>query len=135
MPEDKIFPFVKRKTPVVDLFRQKVRKVGVEPSNLNEAQKRLADEFKRGLASALGVSPGAIRQDLVENWVVEWTKAVTKPEYWRQGQELGRQLGSMLPPRGTGLITGRAGERRAGQPRTEEERAKRHYGSDISVVK
>jgi len=33
-----------------------------------------------------------------------------------------------LPPRGTGLITGRAGERRGGRPRTEEERLRRHYG-------
>ena len=31
-----------------------------------------------------------------------------------------------LPPRGTGLILGTAGERRAGVPRTEEERLERH---------
>lgn len=31
-----------------------------------------------------------------------------------------------LPPRGTGLATGRAGERRYGQPRTEAERQIRH---------
>ena len=31
-----------------------------------------------------------------------------------------------LPPRGTGLLLGTAGERRAGQPRTEEERLERH---------
>jgi len=67
-----------------------------------------------------------------------------KPEYWAQGYELGRQLGDILrpaltygqelPPRGTGLITGRAGERRGGKPRTEEERRERHFGgSEISV--
>jgi len=33
---------------------------------------------------------------------------------------------SKLPPRGTGLRTGRAGERRAGKPRSEEERRARH---------
>ena len=33
-----------------------------------------------------------------------------------------------LPERGTGLATGRAGERRAGKPRSEEERRRRHYG-------
>jgi len=32
-----------------------------------------------------------------------------------------------LPERGTGLRTGRAGERRMGKPRTEEERRRRHY--------
>ena len=31
-----------------------------------------------------------------------------------------------LPPRGTGLETGNAGERRKGNPRTDEERAIRH---------
>jgi len=33
-----------------------------------------------------------------------------------------------LPPRGTGLITGAAGDRRVGQPRTDEERYARHFG-------
>jgi len=32
-----------------------------------------------------------------------------------------------LPERGTGIKTGRAGERRAGKPRTEAERRERHY--------
>jgi len=31
-----------------------------------------------------------------------------------------------LPVRGTGLVTGRAGDRRGGQPRTDAERAVRH---------
>lgn len=34
---------------------------------------------------------------------------------------------SKLPEKGTGLETGRAGERRAGKPRTEAERERRHY--------
>lgn len=34
-----------------------------------------------------------------------------------------------LPKRGTGLSTGRAGERRYGQPRTDAERTARHYGN------
>lgn len=33
---------------------------------------------------------------------------------------------STLPPKGTGLENGTAGERRGGTPRTEEERAMRH---------
>lgn len=33
---------------------------------------------------------------------------------------------SELPPRGTGLETGTAGERRAGNPRTDVERVERH---------
>lgn len=34
--------------------------------------------------------------------------------------------GGTLPPRGTGLLTGRAGPRRGGRPRGEAERARRH---------
>ncbi|GAI54759.1 unnamed protein product, partial [marine sediment metagenome] len=41
--------------------------------------------------------------------------------------------GGELPPRGTGLETGRAGERRAGAPRTEEERRIRHLGMNPGV--
>lgn len=33
-----------------------------------------------------------------------------------------------LPPRGTGLATGRAGARRYGFPRTDVERYARHFG-------
>ncbi|MBA7714127.1 hypothetical protein ES703_123143 [subsurface metagenome] len=33
---------------------------------------------------------------------------------------------SELPPRGTGLLTGRSDERQLGYPRTEEERLARH---------
>ena len=33
---------------------------------------------------------------------------------------------STLPPKGTGLATGTAGERRGGNPRTEPERKERH---------
>ena len=51
------------------------------------------------------------------------------------GNELTHVVGSLsfentnqaqLPPRGTGLLLGTAGERRAGAPRTEEERLERH---------
>ena len=43
------------------------------------------------------------------------------------------ELDEDLPPRGTGLETGAAGDRRAGVPRTEEERELRHeelYGEE-----
>ena len=43
------------------------------------------------------------------------------------------ELDESLPPRGTGLETGAAGDRRAGLPRTEEERRLRHeelYGEE-----
>lgn len=40
-----------------------------------------------------------------------------------------------LPPRGTGLKTGRAGDRRAGKMRTDEERAIRHESSSNNTDK
>jgi hypothetical protein len=130
-----IFPVIPRKTPILDLLR--AQKVGTTPETLTEAQKRLMEEFRRGIASALGVPPEAIREEPLQKWIIEWSKAFTKPEYWAEGYELGRQLGEIirssgaygqaLPPRGTGLITGRAGERRGGQPRIEEEREERHF--------
>lgn len=43
-------------------------------------------------------------------------------------------LRQALPPRGTGLRTGRAGARRYGFPRTDEERRARHYDGDISLA-
>ena len=131
MPEP-IIPIVKRKTPILDMLREKgllSQRVGTTPETLTEAQKRLAEEFRRGIASAIGVPPEAIREDLVEKWVIEWSKALTKPEYWAEGYKLGEILGQALPPRGAGLVTGRAGERRGGRPRTEEERRERHFGS------
>ena len=40
--------------------------------------------------------------------------------------ESGSKYDPKLPPRGTGLRTGRAGKRRAGKPRTQAQRRKRH---------
>lgn len=51
---------------------------------LNRKLRNLAEEFRRGIASALGVPPGAIREDVVEKWVREWAKAFIKPEFWRR---------------------------------------------------
>lgn len=126
--EERLFPVVKRRTPLLDLFRQKV---GVRSEDLTEEQKRLAEDFKLGISSALGVPPEAIRQDLVEKWVINWTRAMVKPEFWKRGryfgQELGRILSDSLPSRSTGLIADII-EKRTG---TSEPEKTRH--SDISV--
>jgi len=49
---------------------------------VTEAQRRLAEEFKRGIAVALGVPPEAIRQEPIERWIKRWTAAFVRPEYW-----------------------------------------------------
>lgn len=136
MSAEPIFPFIKsRKTPVLDIFRQKGETNDETSTN---AQTQLAQGFQRGLASALGISPEHIRQDLVGDWIIGFSQAIVDPALSGQVEEYGRALGQILsqalPPRGTGLDTGRAGERRGGQPRTEEERKKRHFSTDISPV-
>lgn len=62
---------------------------------LNPQQKRLAEEFRSGIASALGVPKEAIREDKVEEWVREYTEAFVRPGFQtadmkKMGQDLGR---------------------------------------------
>jgi len=45
---------------------------------------RLAEEFRRGIAEAIGVSPEDINPDVVEKWVREWTRAFLTPEAFRR---------------------------------------------------
>jgi len=47
-----IFPIIKRKTPVLDMLRERGilgQKVGVTPETLTPAQRRLMEEFRRGI--------------------------------------------------------------------------------------
>ena len=46
--------------------------------------KNLAEEFRRGVAEAIGVSPEDINPDVVEKWVKEWTRAFLTPEAFRR---------------------------------------------------
>jgi len=49
---------------------------------LTPEQKALIEKWKRGIASALGVPPEAIREDVAERWLEHWVKALVKEEYW-----------------------------------------------------
>ena len=80
-----------------------LQKVAVSPgSELTPAQKRLAEEFKRGIAEALGVPPEAIREEPIERWIRRWTAAFVKPTYWTsrvalsEVRQLGFELGRLL---------------------------------------
>lgn len=102
----------------------------------------MADEFRIGMASALGVPPEAIREEVVQKWLVNWTRAFVKPEYWAEVapttdriRDLGRQMGEMV----RGILSARerldlmkqAQPPLAEQPqRTKEE----PYYSNLSVV-
>jgi len=109
----RVFPLFRQKAPLLDALwglraqkaGEKGEKAGVTPEDLNEAQRRLAERFKAGIADALGVPPEAIRQEPVERWVTEFTKAWVKPEYYAEAvlsipegeaYQLGRGLGEMI---------------------------------------
>jgi len=44
---------------------------------------RLAEEYRRSIAAAIGVSPEDINPQIVERWVREWTRAFLTPEAFR----------------------------------------------------
>lgn len=88
-------PLLRKLRERIEEFRGE--KVAVTPgAKLTEAQKRLAEEFRRGIAEALGVPPEAIREEAVERWVKQWTAAFVKPEYWMQARRMGYELGKIV---------------------------------------
>ena len=99
-------PLVTRIRERLQALRERVpflQKVAVSPgSELTPAQKRLAEEFKRGIAEALGVPPEAIKEEPIERWIRRWTAAFVKPTYWtsrtalNEVYQLGVELGNIL---------------------------------------
>ena len=122
-----------------DFFRERA---GVTAGSLTESQRQMAEEFRRGMAGALGVPPEAIREDVVQKWIVNWTRAFVKPEYWAEVapttdriRDLGRQMGEMV--RGALSARERLDLMKQAQPplaeqpqRTKEE----PYFSDLSII-
>ncbi len=45
---------------------------------------QLAEEYKEGIAEALGVPPEDINQEEVNKWVEDWAKAFLKPAVFYQ---------------------------------------------------
>lgn len=135
-----IFPFVREKAPVLDFFRERA---GVSPGTLTESQRQMAEEFRRGMADALGVPPEAIREDIVQKWIVNWTRAFVKPECWAEvapttdrirdlGRELGEIVRSPLTARERLDLMKQAQPPLAEQPqRTKEE----PYFSNLSIIR
>ncbi len=134
-----VFPFVREKAPVLDFFRERA---GVTTGALTESQRQMAEEFRRGMADALGVPPEAIREDIVQKWIVNWTRAFVKPEYWAEvapttdrirdlGRELGEAVRSAIPARDRLDLMRQAQPPLAEQPqRTKEE----PYFSNLSII-
>lgn len=95
-----IFPFVRQRAPVLDFFRERK---GFTAGTLTESQRQMAEEFRRGIATGLGVPPEAIREEPVQRWIVSYTRAFVKPEYWAEVaptvgviRDLGRQIGEII---------------------------------------
>lgn len=47
-------------------------------------KRELMEKYKMGLATAIGVKPEEIREDLLERWLVGWLRAIIKPEAWEK---------------------------------------------------
>lgn len=133
-----IFPVLREKAPLMDLFREKA---AVLPGQeLTPAQKSMAEEFRIGLAEKLGVPPEAIRDELVEKWIRNWARAWVKPEFWAQKgyiRRLAQDLIDMISmrPQSSPEVSGQdVRERPRGTP-SEQERRERYSRSEISVEK
>lgn len=65
---------------------------GIRGGPLTPEQKQLAEEFRRGIAQALGVPPEAIRQEPIERWVRRWTEAFVKPGFLGSARDMGYEI-------------------------------------------
>ena len=94
-----------RRRPILNIFTDSDQQVKNYGSSNNEKLWHLANRFREGIASALGVPPEYIREDRVRRWVENWAKAWIKPEYWdevlngvdgNKMENLGFEIGSIL---------------------------------------
>lgn len=127
-----MFPLLRQKTPLLD----KIRGNSLFGNKLTESQQEMAEEFRRGIAEALGVPPETIQQGPVQKWIVNFTKAFVKPEHWKEvapqvGQirNLGKQIGSII-------ANALSRETRTVVPQEEVEPERKYSNdkSDISLV-
>ena len=136
-----IFPIIREQAPIADFFRQRT---GIGGNALTESQKQMAEEFRLGMAEALGVPPEAIREDLVQKWIVSFTHAFVKPEYWAEVapttgkiRELGRAIGDIvrggLGAREQLSMMAQAQSPQADQPQREE--SEPYHAEGLSIVK
>lgn len=142
MSSKPLLPFVRKNTPLMDALRQRVS----DKSALTHAEEALMMEFRRGMAEKLGVLPETINEDLLRKWILNWSRALAKPEHWAQegyARRLGEDLIKMLPHGGSSSLVAplspsppNAQEVRE-PPRGntgEQERRDRYYRSEISIA-
>lgn len=82
------------KGPLAVRLRERVRRlrerivyrleyVGITPETLTESQKMLMERFATAISGVLGVPREAIREDVLQRWVINWSKAFVREEFWR----------------------------------------------------
>lgn len=113
-----IFPIFRKQAPLIESLKKlrahqggkaggagQTGKAGITSEDLNEAQRKMMSQFRAGLAGALGVPPEAIREEPLEKWIVEFTLAFVKPEFYAQAlvsmseadaRDLGIGLGELM---------------------------------------
>jgi len=140
VPEEKIFPFLREKAPIVDIIREKTGRNNTKPVG---SPSELAVAFRNGLSDGLGLPLEAVDLQKVQSWVVDFLKAFATPEMMSKVAPntneitlLGRNLGSLLkasfipPAPSEGIVPPvDAGERGSKKSETQT-----RSGFDASVI-
>lgn len=129
-----IFPILRDNAPFIEKLRQKLNFSPKLAKELTPAQKRMAEEFRIGMAEALGVSPERIRNDVVSKWIINWTRAFVKPEHWVQKgymRQLGKDIVAMVGLRPQAQDASPSGEKIVRSRRSDERRERYERASVI----
>ena len=87
---------MRKDAPIINAIRDKT---GVK-TTLTPDEDSMTEEFIRGMAEQLGVSPETVNKELVKKWVVNWNRGLLKTERWVQqgyAKRLGIDLIRALP--------------------------------------
>ena len=129
--KETLFPFIPRKTPVVDLVRQKMNIVRPEEEAVDSTVQTFGEDFVKGLATSLGVKPSTISYDMIAQWIMDWNSLLHSESLDQAGQSMGQMLGKILsratPVRRTESVVNRIAKERA-------ERSEGQDSGDISIV-
>jgi len=51
---------------------------------LTPSQKALVEKWKKNISLATGLPEEAIKDEVAYKWLINWMKALVKPEYWKE---------------------------------------------------
>ena len=100
MPENKIFPIVREKAPIVDKIRERMNP---EESKSVSSKNELATIFRDGLAEGLNIPPEALKTEEIGSWIIDYLRAFVSPDLMTKAvpklneiKDLGVNLGSLI---------------------------------------